>query len=505
MPLIVLFAALAACYGVVDYNTPMLGDDVAKAMWVDHDGWHMLSVRTLRFIAGHWLVCNGRILDSVGPVLTCGLPAAGASALMGVMAAVYIYSLLWSAALLRRGRFTLAIWAVAAIIALMPAHDEMWMRVCQYSYMWSTAICLVFWKLYFRIERGHSHAALVTGCAATALLTGFSHEETGVAACTAMAVYLLAGHRYRHLGKAQVVMVAALAAGTVLALASPPLYQRAGTQGQSILPCAHIVVTTLRIAAVLACVIVIMIVRRPWRKVIAGVARGRWIVYPAMAFVAGAVTLWSGVEGRTGYLPESSAMVALILLVRPWRWLMPARMPALLSSAAALLIVLHFAVLIPLQMRLGREYEEVAGQYAGSDDGIVYRDITLRSDFPWLALDRAQGVPDADDIWLLEMAKREWRTDSLPLIVLPRAFEGRLDAFADSLSVDGYSVYSAPPSHTVRAVGGDLAYEIELKASAGWHVVTAAETAAGRKIWVCSPLVVDKGDAWFPVADRRAP
>ena len=485
---------------MLDYYTPAIGDDLAKWGYLGLENYEFFSLKTIKFLGSHYLTCNGRVLDSVGPVITYALPPVAASVLMGFMAMFYFIAVLKAAELLVRNRVMASYATIFFVILLMPWWESMWLRVCQFNYMWSTAFCLFFFVHFFNCRRDRTSVIDMLIYFAVGILTSFSHEETGVCAVCALVVYVLVNRKTITFNRGRIILTVALVLGLVFAFGSPGIWKRASDADIPIY-FGEMLYTTLPVVCLLVVCTVILAVF-DFRR-LTGLIHSPWVVYFVIALVGSAVAIYSGIIGRTGWLPETAAIVALILMADIKNCRVSKLAAIIISSLLMAAIAAHFISAIKIQRTLFKEYNDVLAEYVKDNDGVVYYDITLRPEFPIIALNHAQGVPDADDWYLFEVMSRNYKNDSVGLTVLPTPFRGQLDNIRDSLTHGDVTVYTAFPENCIRAVAAGFNDTINVITKNGAPYIVKPFTASGKKFWASSPLIVDKGDKWIPLDPAR--
>lgn len=489
-----LLAIIVIGSALLDYFVPVMGDDLIFLNQLGLDNYTRPDRSTVSFILAHIFGCNGRLFDYMGPVIIDLLPRALASAVMGGMAGLFFYSVLYACRLPRHGYQTLSIFVIAFTLATMPWWDGMYLHVCQFNYLWGTTFCLLFIGLFFHDIETHSRIR-ITLIFILGVFAGASHEQTGVSMCGAFFFWLITCRHYRDLSDARKYMLAGLITGTLIPIVSPALWNREaqGPAGQTMI---QMLLTTLPLLSVLLIIIVAGMLSVYSRRYILTLARGEWGVTVCAAVLSAIIALISGIPGRTGFFPEAASIVAMTRMVRDIRCHIPR--PAALTASSFMIVIIctHFLVSILQQKNLKHEFDEVLAAYMDSADGIVYYDFTDRYDVSPLTLLRIKGVADADDYWNLHAVQEAYGTTTKRLVILPTSFSGRLDSMTDSVSDGKVTVYSNKPGLTVVTLD-DVALQYYPGPSP--RVVTATRLADGREIWTAIPRVHDPGDYNLPV------
>lgn len=466
---------------MLDYWTPLMGDDLIYFYQLGFDNYTHPDRSTLSFILGHYEGCNARFFDIFASIFIDLLPHAAGSLIIGVAMALFFYSLAINISPGSNSPLTITLTFTVAL-AILPWWGGMWLRVCHYNYIWSTTLCLIFFHIFFgsRNYTARVHLCLI---AILGLLTGAAHEQTGVAMCAAMVPYALIQMHRHSLLKFQKIMVACLIAGTVYILVSPSFWLRTTDDSirSGVVPMLY---STLPAYIAILPAIAIMFTGKRGRAFLAKLATPKNALMLAAATVAAAVALVGGVPGRTGWFSES---IAIILLAKALNLSLPHfhnRYSISIIAACIVLIICHFAVSIVWQRQAYREYNQTIDLFCESTNGIVYQDITTRFEQPPITLCRIKGAPDADDYWMWHNIVRVYGQDKNG-VILPTAFEGRIDSCADSLTIGLHTYYHYRPK--------DVQYTPDSIAYQRWNNIIRIINRAGCG-WAASPAVVDPGD-----------
>ena len=489
---------IAAGSGLLDYFTPMTGDDLMFWKALGLHGYTAPDRSTVSFILAHIFGCNGRLFDYMGPIITNLPPRWLSSVLMGAMAGVFFFSVLFVARVPSRRHTAFSLALLAVTLAVMPWWDSMYLRVCQFNYPWAAAFCLLFIGFFFRNASAPQGRLRLWALLFLGICVGASHEQSGVAMCAAFFWWCMIGKRYRRLSLRRKYMLAGLLAGTVLSAGAPSIWARASAAapGQSF---GLLVATTLPVLMVLMLVCAVMLATVGGRRYLKRRLAGAWGVLAVCAVVSGAIAVASGVPGRTGFLPESCSIVALAIMALDLHVRVIRPVAAVVSAVSMLWIVAHFSAAIAEQRRVGHEFDDVLEAYVASPDGIVYYDITGRYDVSPLALNRVKGVPDADDYWARHSISEAYGTPEKIFAVLPSCFRGGLEAMADSVVHGATAVYASRPDGCVLTEDDVLLRSYPGPAP---QAVYSARMADGREIWIATPRVRDPGDYELPVKTR---
>ncbi len=475
--------------GLLDYFTPAMGDDLGKWDDLGLDAYTAPNRSTISFLAAQYFDCNGRILDGLGPAIINLLPRGIAAAIMGLMAGAYFGLLAGAAGLWHRNRVAAADILILIAMITMPWWDYMLLRVCQFNYLWGTVFALATVVLYFKPGLRLS-GWRIFGLLVCSFLAGASHEQTGVAMSAVLLPITFYKLLNKDLARNQTVLSIGLSAGTLFSIASPALWQRNAEMTQDA-PIGELLVTTLPFTLLLAAICIALSISKNGRFRLKSLIATSWLAYAMIAVIAGLIAIYSTTPGRTGWLSESMALVALARMLLDFRYRLSPLWTSLLCVGALALIAAHFVVAIKWQYKVGKEYDAVVTEYRISSDGIVYIDTTKETEIPVIALGRVKGAPDADDIHLYRVIERAYGEDKR-LIILPEAFRSRLECIPDSLSIDGYTVYSNRPDS--RCLTNPSGYRLTV--SSDGRVITPITLSQQKTIYLASPLIIDPGDHW---------
>ncbi len=494
---LIVLLLLAIGSGLIDYFTPMTGDDLMFWNTLGLCDYTVPNRRTISFVLGHFFGCNGRLFDYMGPIITNLFPRWLSSAIMGAMSGLFFFSILYAARMPGRRHTALSLAVFAVTLAVMPWWDCT-LRVCHFNYTWAAAFCLLFIGLFFRDTLSKPGWMKICGLLLLGIFAGASHEQAGVSMCAAFGLWCLIWKRYRSLSLHRRYLLYGLAAGTVLAVSSPNLWVRAAQNAPGYTP-GPLIMTTLPILVVLLVMVAAMLFMPSGRRYVRRKITGEWGVLLACGVVSGIIAVACETPGRTGVLAESCSIVVLVMMILDLRLMVSRSVAAAVSCLALTWIVCHYAVTIAEQRKLGQEYGAMLEAYKASPDGIVYLDFTDRYDVSPLTLYRVKGVPDADDSWPLHSVSVAYGVPEKKPVVLPFFFKGRLETMTDSVTDGHTTVYSVKPAGCV-VTEDDV--HLQYYPGPAPRAIVHTRMANGREIWVASPRVRDPGDYELPVKTR---
>ncbi len=467
-----LILIIAVGTGLLDWFTPMMGDDLSKWIAMGASGDSFPDRQVLSFLAGHYFGCNGRVFDALGPLITNLLPSPLDSILMGVMCGLFFYLLCLSAKVFEYGRNTLACGLVTVALFTLPWWDSMFHRVCNFNYVWGTAFALLYVRTYFRYLDPGRYSWIwlfilggVAGC---------FHEQISVA----MVAYFGLDIIFRKRRDWHLVLFGGLCAGTLITVCTPNMWLR-NAQFVADSPRSELLFNTLPLVIVLLAVLLIMLLKPSRRPSLTRMLAGEFGAYLAIALLTAAVALYSTIPGRTGWLPESFSLVCLTLLCEKSKTHLKRGVAGILIALCFVAVILHFGVSVFWQRKMQMEYAQAIELFNRSEDGVVRMDVTDRYDVPFLTLFRVKGLPDADDTHLQTVFDRYYGHGKKLLLLDDRS-----------------EVMKSMPAHTSRIynmISDTLT--VTPSSDGDWNVITPFEER-GETFYRVSPFVRDPGDHW---------
>lgn len=427
-----------------------------------------------RWAARHYLGTNGRMGDKLLMLffyVPRWLMAAACAAIVGLM--------YWLAVKCSRASSPLAaIVLVAAMAFGLPWWDSMVLFCCQFNYIWSSAIVLLAVYLIYKCESFGRLSMSVS--AVVCLVAGMMHEAAALPLCIGWVIMFVAG-RFRP-SRHQWVLLVAFGLGSILTLLSPALWSRAASLSAPDDTPLLLLLKSCPVAVLLWIVIAVCLTFRKGREALLRLFDSHMGVFAIAAAASTAISVASGIVGRSGLYAELYSMIAFI------GWLSMYRSPSCTPLALLLgaLVAAQAVGVAVWQVRLGREYREFEDAYMSAPSGVVYMDCTRDTDIPWWTLGRLRGVPDPDDLYLLYcLSQYRHPAGAWPVIVpseVRTATAGRLqngDILCDTL----------PPS--VRYISFSPG-----QPQVGLVEIDGREWTAQRvgHLYHLSPRIIDPGD-----------
>lgn len=462
---LILLIALAT--GVLDFFTPLMGDDMGKWLEMGGDSESFPDRRAISFLGAQYFNCNGRVFDALGPLLTNVLPRFAASALMGLMTGFFFYCLCLVAGLLRSARSRVACGILTVSLLVLPWWDSMFMRVCHFNYVWAAAFVLLFVYKWFQ-EDANRYLLFILGA-----LAGCFHEQNAVSLVAVFGIYMLITRSFRR----YLLPYAGLCLGSVITVATPAIWHR---NSEFIADGSPIEMLWTTFPVLIFVIILTLILLLTRNRLFSVVRSDKYIVLLAIAVVSSLISCYSTIPGRTGWLAESCALALLGLLCGEMKVSVSPTVGRLFVGLCFLIVATHFAVSIYWQKKMYDEYSRAVELYQASADGVVRMDYTSRLEVSPLTLYRVKGLPDGDDRYLHSVFSGYYGPEK-QLILIDSQFE-----VTESLPEDVRLVYNSI-SDTIMISGNGMERVIT-------PFVEGTETR-----YLIEPLVVDPGDNWHKV------
>ena len=159
---------------------------------------------------------------------------------------------------------------------------------------------------------------------------------------------------------------------------------------------------------------------RAGRPKVARLLRSPMLILLTASVLSMVIGLWSGIVGRSGWFAQLFALIVALRVVSgryPWLF------NHITATVATLLSLAYYLTLDIYQSRLNDEYTRFLDGYTKSPDGAVFLDYTRDSGLPYWILGRTRGVPDPDDVHLLNQMALYYRSDAQWPVVLPTEAE----------------------------------------------------------------------------------
>lgn len=449
------------------YASQFSGAAPQHGSWLDFPRW----------CASHWLTTNGRWGNYVLPFMALLPPLPRALLCAAFVAAMYALAVRCAGEL--KGWIPAAL--CTAICFFMPWWDYMAIYACQTNYVWASVTALAAYLLIFsrqgRISWWEWPVVLLAGC---------SHEAASLPLLGGMFMYFVINRN--PLTRRQKRLGATFIAGVIIVVLCPALIQRAAAHHKPDDSPLLIFLKSDAIAGALYVSLAAALCFRRSRRTTLSLFTSSRSVFIWAAGASAAISLFSGIVGRTGWFAELYALIAFA-----WWCSLYCRRPRR-GLAAALIIALavQLGITAVWQLRMGEQHQRFIEEYAASPDGIVYIDNIIRdTDAPAIVLNKVKALPDPDDTGLLEALRRYFRTDSAAPLALPADARGHLDGGMPlySLSNGDFLLTDLPPESTAHRPFDNMPpFFTFMHDGRKFVAVKASQT------YYCTPLVLDPGD-----------
>lgn len=486
-----LIVFIGVVYFLLSFDIVFLGDDLGfyHSFEAQNDCWYALP----RSMYRHWQWNNGRMADMLTPVGLNLLPMWANGLLNGLMTAGMFF---FTVRLASGRRGLSAPWKVGLIFVMVFTlrWDALWMEfITQYNYVFSTAIALAMLAALLggnRDEGGAWRVLSIPVC----FVAGAMHEALGFPIAVGLLVYyFLCGGRRVNWSKARLAMGAAMVAGGIFPLTSPPAWGRIGSMLQPE-PWWEMMVFSAGWLCVLVLAVAFRFIFSPGemrRKL-----RSPWVIFASASLVSCAFMLTSQYGGRTGWFCQIFALIALwqLLGARPDTRRSNSVWTAIFSWTAAVFVVAHLTAVVIWQHRLAKETRSVIALYEKSPDQPVFFDYTPDEDIPFYVMRKTHGVPDDDDSYYRYRVALH-HGDGRDLVILPEAARALLaDSLTDSVRVDDRFVVSP---YSLRPAYGDTIFSIfprTMTRIGGKEYIEKPFVYGSRRLFLYAPVDRDRGE-----------
>lgn len=411
---VAVLAVIAATYCFVSFHMPFTGDDLVFSASFNE------RVRSwgdfVYYQKVHYYWSNARLADMLNFIPLNLMPLWLNALLNGVMTAAFFGLALLFATGLKRGNAINQLVFTALLAATLP-WNALWMEfVCQYNYVWASAIG--FAAVLAIVKAGCLRWWAVLALAPFCLGAGAMHEACGASLFAGLCAYALVNRK--NIGLKHLVLLLAFGVGVWFVLSSPPIWHRAESGSLPVQDSvAEVVLRSGYWVVILAVALgyLALFKRGEFMKFL----HGDGAVFAVAAAAAFVFLLAARYVGRPGWYCQLFALVVLgrIVLHKPFD-LLKGRNYKIIATVLCALIVFHFAAVALWQRKVGEETRSVLAQYEKSADGVVFFDYTGDGDAPAITLGKTHGIPDADDVHYLGAIAR-WIGGGKPLVVLPAA------------------------------------------------------------------------------------
>ncbi len=485
-----LIIIISLCSFVQFLNSPFSGDDWGYlGVWAGENARCTDLFSYIKWGGWHWLSINGRAANIVMTVFL-SMNKIVLSAACTLMIAL-MFSMPLKLAKVER-RQTLSVVLIAAMAFVLPWWDSMHIFDCQFNYIWTSSLATL--AVYIILNVGDLTKWQLMALSALCLLSGMMHESATMPLCVGLFAHIYV-NKWRPIG-AQRTLLIAFAIGSALATFAPGIISRLGSGVPADDTPLWLVLKSDAVVALLLVFCALCSLSSKGRGAVGKMIHSPLLIFAIAATVSMCVGVASGVVGRSGWFAELYEMIVIV----GWLAMSEIRLPRMgkvaVSTVFALTIVAHYAFVAYWQVGLGKQHERFEELYKRSDDGIVFMDYMRDNEIPWYDLNRLRGIPDNDDVYLLDTFAEFNSTHRIAPIVLPpfvadlnvAELDGELqlgngDIISTALPDGAYNHLAAREQRTM------LFFERD-----GEKWVARPFEMRGRQLYLLSERIQDPGD-----------
>lgn len=469
---VILF--IGFCYIILASHKPYTGDDLVYGpMYTTR--YHGFT-DYLVYVAQHWLSTNGRIADKISPLFLNFTPR---WIFLTVNAAItaLMFAIVVKLACTQRVGLTARLLLVSLIVFTLPWWDSMLLFACSFNYVWASTFGL--YAIYFILNKKANMLLVIFSFIAAGM-----HEAMGLPLSCGLIAYFFFTRAHKSMPTIQRLSVLAFFAGSAFTLLSRALWCRLNSITEVNDPMPILVLKSDFF--VLALIVLIIVAYFVSRKRLIKAIYSPWILFVVAALASCCISAVSGIVGRSGWFAQLYALIAIYMWFDSCDWHISRRCGIAFSTIMIAAIVFHFTEFTRYQVISGNQLAECIEQYSKSDDGIVYGDYLGDPEKPWWILHKSQGVPDADDLWILSTITKVYGDESHPITILPTAFRN-IDAHAVSgmMPIGSNFVSDAIPQGTSQR----MFYRLNNK-----DYVVVPFKKDNVQLYFITPLDLDPGD-----------
>lgn len=469
--------------------TPFSGDDwVYKGAFEGPCTYASSWVSFPRWVIGHWLYTNGRIFNLILPVLLA-LPKWLVGAICAAMLLLMYRAILLIVPDVAKTGIT-SVLLITCIAIGLPWWDAMTVFACEVNYVWAAAMVLMaFYFIAFHSPTRSLHSVIAT---VVCFFGGAAHEAASMPLCVGLAVFF-ALERKELIGIRRRYFVA-FALGTAFVTLCPGIIFRAVTKVEPDDPLIPLALKTVPAVLIMIAIFLALSCKRCGRRYLVTLLHRPAVALAIAAVISGAVSLASGIVGRSGWFAELFAISVIFTMIGDI-WHPRGVIARMLAYALALVVIAQVALVAAWQYWLGREADMLESLYACSDGSLVFMDYTSDNKVPLALLGRFKGVPDADDVYLLRCFA-DYHHPSSPLpVILPRDAAGLdFNSIDKAVLSDGSEITTTLPAgvclHSTERE--NIGFYTFMRDGNQW--VAREFEADGRILFHLSPRIIDPGD-----------
>lgn len=427
IPFLLIFIGLS--YFVAQFSFPLIGDDLVYAgKWEElsaERGWLAYPTALYR----QWVTTNARMADMLNPIVLGMLPMW----LVHVINSCVVVLLLWLVIRLsdckNRGNiFQVSI--VWLMVFTLPWWDSLMLQVCWHNYVWSATFGLLSIYIFLHLNDNKNRERDLIFICCFAMLSMAMHEGEGMALCVGLMTYIYKVRGWRNLNKRERVMAVCIALSAIFVVSSPASWSRLGNVSEMANKrgAIEILLSSNFYLLLLVVVLSLMLVSAQGRGMLRRKLHSDWIIFAVAAMVSAFFSVISGIVGRTGFFAQIFSLIAIFKLLadiecKASKVKSHDMLRRLMIVLMSLTIMTHFISFAFYQYRAGAELQIVKSDYVKSNDGLVYIDYLRDTDVPWWVMQKVEGVPDSDDVWILHTISQLDSVGGKRLVILPAEFK----------------------------------------------------------------------------------
>lgn len=486
-----------AVWGLMQFYTPVMNDDFAfMAQYLAcNDGDSGFSLRALAdFALYNRDHDNFRIANMLAPFSTLFSPWKELFPLFTGLAGA---AMIWLAGRFAGGcppgwRFQAVVWLLIAVF--LPMRAGMFIRDYSLNYIYSAAVSLATFLFVWKAEAaGRWGWPRFLAAAALLCLSGGWHESPVVALVAGMSAYALRGIcAGRPVSRQWIALTTLYAAAGAAFLFCPGMLARAGRDlgvGE-IIPLRFQLYNFSMVIVLAAILLVSPAVPRLRRTLALSRGDGCFIVFAVSAFAGAAVSAILVPSQRAAFWPQLSAIIAILLYVRPLVRMTGKPWRAWAGPVALLLCLAQGIHAVACQRHIWLENREIMRLYDETADGVVFADVTMPEGVPLTTLSYPSKL-----LWVNSLHYHQFRfvRPDKPLAVVPAALRSATVDNSEVVSADSlvfrnggsyFAPFRAPSLYALASAGVELVTRDGRKVFSQCFVLKYANEAGDTMVYL---------------------
>ncbi len=362
---------------------PPIGDDLQyMTPWREYliNGQAVNFGNVIDFLSDRYTCDNGRLANVVMTLVIAPLPRLVGGLFSGLVFALILYLGARLGDFLKKTSSTI-LWT-AALVFLLPWHDQLYLLDFQLNYLWTSALLLLYAFLLLKgdINSSRHKIALIT----TALILGFWHEGFGIPTLCATILLSIVFKAYRC--ATTWWTIGALFPGSIYLMCSPAMLYRPHdllASFSEMMP--SMVYPYLFIGIFYLATITISAIKN--RKT---THQPIVIFSSAIIIISGIITYITEVGARA-FVP--GIVMACLGIVTFMSSAFDSdhihnSLKLLASAVIYIFTAIHLLAVDMMCLRLGNEYESTLDAWRKNPKQTAFVDMTLRAQAPWICLSK---------------------------------------------------------------------------------------------------------------------